>query len=97
MTNFQFHDLGEQTVKNTILHTVDVTLEGTSKRKLQETTNEYNLSAEKPPVIAVLSFANMSGDPEQEYFEDGITEDTITNFSLSKTFPVIFHNSSFTY
>ena len=35
-TNFQFHDLGEQTVKNTVLHAVDVTLDGTSKRKLPE-------------------------------------------------------------
>ncbi len=90
-TNFQFHDLGEQTVKNTVLHAVDVTLEGTSQRKLQETTNE------KPPAIAVLPFANMSGDPEQEYFVDGITEDVITNLSLWKTFPVISRNSSFTY
>ena len=90
-TNFKFHDLGEQTVKNTVLHAVDVTLEGTSQRKLQETTNE------KPPAIAVLPFANMSGDPEQEYFVDGITEDVITNLSLWKTFPVISRNSSFTY
>ncbi len=90
-TNFKFHDLGEQTVKNTVLHAVDVTLEGTSQRKIQETTNE------KPPAIAVLPFANMSGDPEQEYFVDGITEDVITNLSLWKTFPVISRNSSFTY
>ncbi len=90
-TNFKFHDLGEQTVKNTVLHAVDVTLEGTSQRKLQEKTNE------KPPAIAVLPFANMSGDPEQEYFVDGITEDVITNLSLWKTFPVISRNSSFTY
>ena len=39
----------------------------------------------------------MSGDPEQEYFVDGITEDVITNLSLWKTFPVISRNSSFTY
>tara|TARA_B100001758_G_scaffold245932_1_gene259940 strand:+ start:91 stop:1848 length:1758 start_codon:yes stop_codon:yes gene_type:complete len=96
-TNFKFHDLGEQTVKNTVLHAVDVTLEGTSQRIIQETKNEQNLSAEKPPAIAVLPFANMSGDPEQEYFVDGITEDVITNLSLWKTFPVISRNSSFTY
>ena len=52
---------------------------------------------EKPPAIAVLPFANMSGDPEQEYFADGITEDIITNLSLWKTFPVISRNSSFTF
>ena len=96
-TNFQFHDLGEQTVKNTVLHAVDVTLDGTSQRKLQEPTNEQQSSTEKPPAIAVLPFANMSGDSEQEYFADGITEDIITNLSLWKTFPVISRNSSFTF
>jgi len=44
---------------------------------------------DKPPAIAVLPFTNMSGDPEQEYFADGITEDIITNLSLWRTFPVI--------
>ena len=55
-----------------------------------------NLEA-KVPAIAVLPFANMSGDPEQDYFVDGITEDIITNLSLWRTFPVISRNSSFTY
>ena len=96
-TNFQFHDLGEQKVKNTVLHAVDVTLDGTSQRKLQETSSKQQSSTEKPPAIAVLPFANMSGDSEQEYFTDGITEDIITNLSLWKTFPVISRNSSFTY
>jgi len=45
----------------------------------------------------VLPFTNMSGDPEQEYFADGITEDIITNLSLWRTFPVISRNSSFTF
>jgi adenylate cyclase len=96
-TNFQFHDLGEQTVKNTVLHAVDVTLDGTSQRKLPKPTTEKQSSTEKPPAIAVLPFANMSGDSEQEYFADGITEDIITNLSLWKTFPVISRNSSFTF
>ena len=39
----------------------------------------------------------MSGDPEQDYFVDGITEDIITNLSLWRTFPVISRNSSFTF
>ena len=51
----------------------------------------------KVPAIAVLPFTNMSGDPEQEYFADGISEDIITNLSLWRTFPVISRNSSFTY
>jgi len=96
-TDFQFHDLGEQTVKNTVVHAVDVTLDGTSQRKLSKPTTEQQSSTEKPPAIAVLPFANMSGDSEQEYFADGITEDIITNLSLWKTFPVISRNSSFTY
>ena len=54
-------------------------------------------SDSKPPAIAVLPFTNMSGDPEQEFFVDGITEDIITNLSLWRTFPVISRNSSFTY
>jgi len=96
-TDFQFHDLGEQTVKNTVVHAVDVTLDGTSQRKLLESTTGQQSSTEKPPAIAVLPFANMSGDPEQEYFADGITEDIITNLSLWRTFPVISRNSSFTF
>ena len=58
---------------------------------------EKKEEASKPPAIAVLPFKNMSGDEEQEYFADGITEDIITNLSLWKTFPVISRNSSFTY
>ena len=96
-TDFQFHDLGEQTVKNTVVHAVDVTLDGTSQRKLPESSTGQQSSTEKPPAIAVLPFANMSGDSEQEYFVDGITEDIITNLSLWKTFPVISRNSSFSF
>ncbi len=96
-TDFQFHDLGEQTVKNTVVHAVDVTLDGTSQRKLPESSTGQQSSTEKPPAIAVLPFANMGGDPEQEYFADGITEDIITNLSLWRTFPVISRNSSFTF
>jgi len=51
----------------------------------------------KVPAIAVLPFTNMGGDPEQEYFADGITEDIITNLSLWRTFPVISRNSSFAF
>ena len=49
------------------------------------------------PSIAVLPFANMSGDPEQEYFADGITEDIITALSQNRWFFVIARNSTFTY
>jgi adenylate cyclase len=49
------------------------------------------------PSIAVLPFANMSGDPSQEYFSDGITEDIITELSRFSDLFVIARNSSFTY
>jgi adenylate cyclase len=47
--------------------------------------------------IAILPFANMSGDPEQEYFSDGITEDIITDLSKIAGLTVIARNSTFTY
>ncbi len=49
------------------------------------------------PSIAVLPFENMSGDPEQEYFSDGITEDIITELSRYPEFVVIARNSTFAY
>ena len=49
------------------------------------------------PAIAVLPFVNMSGDPEQEYFSDGISEDIITALSKLRWFLVIARNSSFAY
>jgi adenylate cyclase len=49
------------------------------------------------PSIAVLAFTNMSGDPDQEYFSDGIADDIITELSRSRSLFVIARNSSFTY
>lgn len=54
-------------------------------------------SQRERPSIAVLPFTNMSGDPEQEYFSDGISEDIITALSKLRWFLVIARNSSFTY
>ncbi len=45
----------------------------------------------------MLPFTNMSGDPEQEYFADGIVEDLITALSRYRWFPVVARNSTFTY
>ena len=63
--------------------------------------SDVDLTKEVPlpdkPSIAVLPFANMSDDPEQEYFSDGITEDIITNLSKVSRLFVISRNSSFLY
>jgi TolB-like protein/tetratricopeptide (TPR) repeat protein len=55
------------------------------------------LSLPDRPAIAVLPFVNMSGDPEQDYFSDGISEDIITALSKQRWFFVIARNSSFVY
>ncbi len=64
-----------------------------------EVASEQSRSLELPdkPSIAVLPFLNMSGDPEQEYFSDGITEDLITDLSKVSALFVIARNSVFTY
>ena len=54
-------------------------------------------SLQEKPSIAVLPFSNLSGDPEQEYFSDGITEDIITALSRLRWFLVIARNSTFAY
>src|SRR5439155_14195035 len=54
-------------------------------------------NGEDKPSIAVLPFINMSGDPEQEYFSDGITEDIITDLSKVSGLSVVARNTAFTY
>ena len=95
-TELVFNNLGEQKVKNTTVHAYDLADPELEKRSIDNQIQNRE-EASKPPAIAVLPFKNMSGDEEQEYFADGITEDIITNLSLWKTFPVISRNSSFTY
>jgi TolB-like protein/Tfp pilus assembly protein PilF len=68
----------------------------------QDTKRQRLNSQDTPPVpegasIAVLPFVNLSGDPEQEYFSDGITDDLITALSHVRTFLVIARQSSFAY
>ncbi len=70
----------------------------------QEECSPAEASPDKPslgiidkPSIAVLPFVNLSGDPEQDYFIDGIVEDIITALSRNRAFFVIARNSSFTY
>jgi TolB-like protein/class 3 adenylate cyclase len=92
-----FEDRGEQQVKNISrpVHVYAVRAAGSSeKASLLESPA---LTLPDKPSIAVLPFQNMSGDPEQEYFADGMVEDIITALSRFKSLFVIARNSSFTY
>ena len=87
-----FEDIGEQSLKN-ITRPVRVFRVVTDKR----TVPTPMLALPDKPSIAVLPFANMSGDPEQEYFADGMVEEIITALSRIRWLFVIARNSSFTY
>ncbi|MBN9486016.1 MAG: adenylate/guanylate cyclase domain-containing protein [Alphaproteobacteria bacterium] len=63
----------------------------------QKAAREVTSSLPNKPSIAVLPFQNMTGDPDQEYFADGIVEDITTALSRNKGLFVIARNSSFTY
>jgi adenylate cyclase len=100
--SFGFEDMGEQTVKN-IARPI-----GVHRISLAETAplaavqsapaaSKSEPEGSNRPSIAVLPFVNMSGDPEQEYFADGVSEDIITGLSKLRWFFVIARNSSFAY
>ena len=94
-----FEDQGEQQVKN-IPHPVRafaVRSNGSVVVPPFPVAGEIDLSLPDKPSIAVLPFTNMSGEPEQEYFTDGITEDIITELSRFRSLFVIARNSTFTY
>jgi len=100
---YQF--LGEQTIKNIAkpVGAYKVLMEPRIIDKAQEEEAKTS-RPEKPPVslpdkpsIAVLPFVNMTGDPEQEYFNDGITEEIITGLSKIPRMHVIARNSTFVY
>jgi adenylate cyclase len=89
-----FEDMGEQQVKN-IARPVHVwRLRLGAKPAVSASAP---LALPDKPSIAVLPFANMSGDPEQEYFADGMVEEIITALSRIRWLFVIARNSSFTY
>ncbi|GAG49486.1 unnamed protein product, partial [marine sediment metagenome] len=96
-TELPFEDLGEQNFKNIdrpvrVWRWTDTTESMTNTLGAKE-----GLVLPDKPSIAVLPFTNMSGDPEQEYFSDGITEDIITELSRFSSLFVIARNSSFTF
>ncbi|MER8522271.1 adenylate/guanylate cyclase domain-containing protein [Mesorhizobium sp. M0644] len=86
-------DLGEKTLKN-ISRPVRLYRVGFDSPALPEVEAKRSISK---PSIVVLPFTNMSGDPEQEFFADGLTEDIITELSRHHELFVISRNSSFVY
>jgi TolB-like protein/class 3 adenylate cyclase len=90
-----FEDMGEQALKN-IARPVRAYRIATALVS-PEAQNRPALTLPDKPSIAVLPFANMSGDPEQEYFADGMVEEIITALSRIRWLFVIARNSSFTY
>ena len=95
-----FTDHGEKTLKNVArpVRVYSVTpSRGAKAAEPDAAEKRSRLPLPDKPAIAVLPFENMSGDPEQEYFSDGISEDIITALSKLRWFFVIARNSSFIY
>jgi adenylate cyclase len=90
--DLSFEDRGEQNLKNIARPVRVYALRGTTSIR----TPGPKFSVPNKPFIAVLPFTNLSGDPEQEYFADGITEDLIAALSRCRWLFVIARNSVFT-
>jgi len=97
--DYTFEDLGDQEVKNITrpvrVYKVRENSAGLAEEPLPASPRPLPLPDK--PSIAVLPFQNMSGDPEQEYFAEGIVEENITALSRFRQLFVIARNSSFTY
>ena len=93
--SYGFDFLGEQKVKN-ISRPVRAYRVRSEPKPISRPSSHAQRTNGRPS-IAVLPFTNMSGDPDQEYFSDGITEDIITELSRFHEFTVIARNSSFRY
>ncbi len=89
----EFRDLGQHTVKNIArpVHVFALRAAVTKPSTASVSRERQRLS------VCVLPFANMSGDPEQEYFSDGITEDIITDLSKVSALAVVSRNTAFTF
>ena len=101
--DFDFEDLGPQDLKNISRPIRVYRLAGEMAELSEDLLAAGARLAARPPAfddrraIAVLPFANFGGDPEQEFFADGITEDIISMLAGWRAFPVIARNSTFTY
>jgi len=91
----RYEYLGEQQVKNIAKPVAAYRIR--MERDLTTADRSLGLKLPDKPSIAVLPFANMSDDPEQEYFSDGISEDIISSLSQVPNIFVIARNSTFTY
>jgi adenylate cyclase len=87
-----FDDMGEQKLRN-----IEQPVRVYSLSQEESTIASTTPNRDQRPSIAVLPFSNMSGDPEQEYFSDGITEDIITDLSKVSGLWVAARNPVFTY
>ncbi|SDJ12776.1 MULTISPECIES: adenylate/guanylate cyclase domain-containing protein [Bradyrhizobium] len=99
LEDMSFEDLGDQTVKNIVrpIRVFRVRLESDSRGTPDQARNAAAPMVARKPSIAVLPLVNMSGDPEQEFFADGLTEDIITELSRFHDLLVISRNSTFVY
>jgi adenylate cyclase len=94
---YAYEDLGEQSLKNVADPVRVYRLRMTDGDAPDGVPNLTVPGFAGRPAIAVLALDNLSGDPEQEYFADGIAEDLITRLSAVRLYPVIARNSSFVY
>nr|WP_114189446.1 adenylate/guanylate cyclase domain-containing protein [Microvirga aerophila] len=97
--SLNYMDLGPQPVKNIEepIRVFTITLTSIEPASAQIESRSKTLPLPDKPSIAILPFDNMSADPEQEYFADGIVEDITAALSRVRSFFVIARNSTFTY
>ena len=92
-----FNDLGERNLHNISEPVRAYRVTAAVKPSTASASSSAQAPVTERPSIAVLPFTNMSGDPEQEYFSDGITEDIITELARFKNLLVIARNSTFAF
>src|SRR5437763_15603699 len=100
--DFAFEDMGPQNLKNIVepmrAWRLRMNASGSATAPIEPPVESMQaLALPDKPSIAVLPFQNMSGDPEQEYFADGIAEDVLTTLSKLQDLLVIARNSSFVF